>query len=823
MKVLIVGGVAGGASAAARLRRNDESAQIILFERGEYISFANCGLPYYIGGVIREKSKLTVQTPESFHARFNVDIRTQSEVIAIDREKKTVRVRKAGGSVYEESYDKLLLSPGAEPLRPNFPGFDGKKVFTLRNIPDTYKIKDFMDQNSPKSAVVVGGGYIGIEAAENLHRQGIKVTIVELSPHIIPPVDADTAAQLHNHLRSKGVDLRLGTGVSAIEEKDGGLLFTLSRGEPVKADFCVLAAGVSPESKLAGEAGLALGMRNAIAVNEYMQTSDGNIYAVGDAVQVSDAVLGGPAFIPLASPANRQGRIAADNICGKQVPYDGAQGSSILGVFDMTMAATGLSEGALQKRNIPYLKSFTYSPSNASYYPGGLPMSIKLLFSPDTGRVLGAQAVGFAGVDKRVDVIAAVIRLGGKVSDLTRLELCYAPPFSSAKDPVNMAGYAAENILKGMVTPFYAEDVEKLDPENTVLVDVRTPMEFANGTLPGAINLPLDSLRQTFAQLPRDKEIAVFCQIGLRGYLASRILTQQGFANVRNLSGGYRLWKEMQADSEGAEHPLPPVSLETETQLFEDKKQTSGSRAEPKKIQVDACGLSCPGPILAVSKAMEKAEAGDIFTVAATDPAFAGDIAAFCRRTGNKLLDSSFDGRSFQVTLEKGGEAPSGENASALCKNEKSIIVFSGDLDKAIASFIIANGALAMGRKVNMFFTFWGLTVLRKPERVNAPKDFMGRMFGKMMPRGSEKLALSKMNMGGMGAKMIRSVMKNKNISSLEDLIKQAMDLGVHITACSMSMDVMGIKKEELIDGVEIGGVAGFLSSAEESDMSLFI
>lgn len=813
MKVLIVGGVAGGASAAARLRRNDEHAQIILFERGEYISFANCGLPYYIGDVITDKAKLTLQTPKSFHERFNVEVRTGSEVAAIDRQSKKVTVKRADdGSVYEESYDKLILSPGAEPIRPRLPGFDGKRVFTLRSIPDTYAIKEFCDKNAPESAVIIGGGYIGIEIAENLQKLGIKITIVELTGHIIPPIDGDTAAELHNHLRSKGIRLLLNTGVSAIEETDGGLIFRLSQGSPITADFAVLAAGVAPESRLAKNAGLAVGLRGTIVVDEHMQTGDGDIYAVGDAVQVNDSVSGKPAFIPLASPANKQGRIAADNICGENEKYDGSQGSSVLKVFDLTLAATGLSETALKADGIAYLKSYTYSPSNASYYPGGLPISIKLLFSPDGGRILGAQAVGYSGVDKRIDVIATVLRLGGTVSDLTRLELCYAPPFSSTKDPVNMAGYTAENILKNKFTPFYPENVGGIDPQKSLLLDVRTKEEFEAGTIPGAVNMPLDGLRKELSSLPRDREIDVFCQIGLRGYIASRILLQNGFADVKNLSGGYRLWKEIQKDRSGLTEESEQSAVETETQRPKEKPV--------KEISVDACGLSCPGPIMAVHKAMDGAGEGTVFSVKATDPAFAGDIAAFCRRTGNKLLSSDFDGKSFHVIIQKGSGSP-GKNETK--GNDKSIIVFSGDLDKAIASFIIANGAAAMGRKVHMFFTFWGLNILRKTEKISGKKDFVSAMFGRMMPRGSQKLRLSKLNMGGMGAKMIRAVMRNKNISSLEDLMQEAMKNGVEITACTMSMDVMGIRREELIDGIKVGGVASFLASAEESDASLFI
>lgn len=815
MKVLIVGGVAGGASAAARLRRNDEHAEIILFERGDYISFANCGLPYYIGDVIQEKSKLTLQTPESFRERFRVDVRVGSEVTAIDTQKRQVTVRRTSdGTIYQESYDKLLLSPGADPLRPKLPGFGNKKVFTLRNIPDTYAIKDYCDIEKPQSAVIIGGGYIGIEVAENLHRLGISITIIQQTDHILPPADADMAAQLHNHMREKGVVLRLNTSVQEITETCDGLALQLSDGSLLNTDFAILSAGVAPESQLAKEAGLQTGMRGAILVDDTLKTSNDNVYAVGDAIQVTDWVSGTAAYIPLASPANKQGRIAADNICGKEVRYEGSQGSSVLKVFDLTFASTGLSEERLKAMEMPYRKSFTYSPSNASYYPGGLPISLKLLFAPDGGRILGAQAVGYHGVDKRIDVIATVLRLGGTVQDLTKLELCYAPPFSSAKDPVNMAGYTAENILEQRFQPFYPEDVPGIDLQKALLLDVRTKEEFENGSIPGAVNIPLDSLREEWKRLNKNQPIYLFCQIGLRGYLASRILTQNGFTQVQNLSGGYQLWREIQNDR----HCSAPASGSSK----EAAAACSPCGSTEKTLVVDACGLSCPGPILEVHKALEQCDDGTILTVKATDPAFARDIQGFCKRTGNQLLNSDFDGKQFCVRIRKGSVSPAAETVPA-SGHDKSIIVFSGDLDKAIASFIIANGAAAMGRDVHMFFTFWGLNILRKPEKVAVKKDALSRMFGRMMPHGSRKLGLSRMNMGGVGAKLIRSVMQNHNIQSLEDLMNEAMKNGVQITACTMSMDVMGIRREELIDGIEYAGVASFLADAEVSDTNLFI
>lgn len=821
MKVIIIGGVAGGASAAARLRRLDENAEIIMLERGDYISFANCGLPYYIGGIIEEKENLTLQTPESFRARFNIDVRVRSEAVAIDREKRIVSIKRVNdGSIYEETYDKLILAPGAEPVRPPMPGFDGSRVFTLRNIPDTMRIHEFCEKNKPARAAVIGGGYIGVEMAENLAGLGIKVTIIEMANHLIAPIDADTAAQIQNHMCLKGVDIFTNRSVSSIEETGSSLNLHLSDGNAVTADFAILSVGVRPDTAFAKEAGLDTNKRGSIIVDENMRTSDENIYAVGDAVEVKDFVSGAPGFIPLASPANKQGRIAADNICGRNEKYEATQGSSVLKVFDLTVAATGNSEESLKRSNLPYLKSFTYSNANASYYPGGLPISLKLLFTRE-GKILGVQAVGYNGVEKRIDVIATAMRLGGTVRDLTKLELCYAPPYSSAKDPVNMAGYTASNILDGLVEPFYAEDVAKIDTSKEVLIDVREDIEYEGGTIPGAVNIPLNSLRSRINEIPKNKPVRVFCQMGLRGYLASRILTQNGFQDVKNLSGGYRLWEDLRLNDEQSKHPdkfenADKIGISTEH---------GGSDSNMKEIVVNACGLSCPGPILAVHKALEGAKEGEVFLVRATDPGFTTDIKSWCGRTGNALVESGFDGTNFTAKIRKGsGEtAPSNEKRDNSGGNEKSIIVFSGDLDKAIASFIIANGAAAMGRKVNMFFTFWGLNVIRKPEKVTVKKDFMGTMFGKMMPRGSMKLGLSRMNMGGMGRKLIRGVMKKNGISSLEQLIEQARENGVHLTACSMSMDVMGIKREELLDGVEIGGVASFLANAENSDTNLFI
>lgn len=543
MKVLIVGGVAGGASAAARLRRLDEKAEIIMFERGEYISFANCGLPYYIGGEINKKSALTLQTPQSFNSRFNVDVRVWNEVTAIDPEKKQVTVHNVQtGEDYTESYDELILSPGAAPLVPKMDGVDDPRVFTLRNIPDTVKIRDYVDEEFPESAVVVGGGYIGVEMAENLKKAGLNVTIVELADHVIAPLDGDMAAEVHRYLRDQGVELMLGKAVQSMEDKGGKLTLHLSEGE-IETDMVILSVGVRPDTALAQSAGLELNPKGAIVVNEYMQTSKEHIYAVGDAVEVVDFVTGQKSYVPLAGPANKQGRIAADNICGIKSSYKNTLGSSVLKIFDMTVAMTGVNERAAQAAGLDYDKVYTYSQSHASYYPGGHGISIKTLYEKGTGKILGAQLVGYDGVDKRCDVIATAIRAGMTAYDLTELELCYAPPFGSAKDPVNFVGYVIENTLTGKVKNFFWNDVEKLPRDGSVtLLDVRTPSEREAGHIPGFIHIPLDELRQRAGELPQDKPVYIHCHSGLRSYLACRMLTGLGY-DCYNLSGGWRFYE----------------------------------------------------------------------------------------------------------------------------------------------------------------------------------------------------------------------------------------------------------------------------------------
>ncbi len=817
-KVLIIGGVAGGASTAARLRRLDETAEIIMFERDEYISFANCGLPYYIGETIKERDKLLVQTPESMKARFNIDVRNNSEVVAMDTTRKTVTVNSKTKGTYEESYDYLVLSPGAKAIKPNIEGINSDKLFTLRNIPDTDNIKTYVDKKGTKSAVVIGGGFVGIEMAENLKERGLEVTLIEAAPHILAPFDTDVVLTVEKEISDNGVDIILNDGVKAFKDTGTGIEVILNSGIKVSTDLVILAIGVFPDTAFVKEAGIKLGVKGHILVNDKMETSAEGVYAVGDAIEVVDFINKTNTAIPLAGPANKQGRIAADNIAGLNTTYKGTQGTAIIKVFGLTAASTGNNERTLTRLNIPHKVIFVHPVSHASYYPGALSMTLKLIFN-DEGKILGAQGVGYDGVDKRIDVLATVIRLGGTVNDLTELELSYAPPFSSAKDPVNMAGYVAQNVLAGRMEVLTTDEFMAYNKENAMLLDVRTEMEFNNGHIEGAINIPVDSLRERIGELDKNKEILEYCQVGLRGYVAARILGQQGF-KVKNLTGGYK--------SVSSQKFIPKKkeiikNLEQDTQVI--KEEINKSKDSYDK-SLDACGLCCPGPLIQVKANVDELSDGQILKVTASDPGFYEDIKSWCDKTNNELVDLRKEKGMIYAFIKKGDKNKNSNKIFSdkeIIKDNKTMVVFSGDLDKAIAAFIIANGAATMGKKVTMFFTFWGLNILRKPEKVTVSKGFMDSMFGFMMPRGSKKLKLSNMNMMGMGGKMIRKVMKNKNIDSLEDLIQSAINSGVEIVACSMSMDVMGLKEEELIDGIKIGGVGYYLGEAEDSNVNLFI
>lgn len=824
MKICIVGGVAGGAGAGTKLRRMNEQAEIILFEKGEFISYANCGLPYFIGGTIKEEESLIVTQPELLRTRFNIDVRINSEVIAIDKEGHFIQIKNhKTGEIYQESYDKLILSPGAAPKNMFPTAALEKGVFTLRTVPDTLKINQFILEENPKTAVVVGGGFIGIEMAENLTERGLDVTIVEFAPHVVASMDLEMANILHGHLAQNGVTLLLNTGVSSLEKKEDQFHLQLTDQSMITTDLVIMSVGVVPESELAKNAGLSLGIHNTIKVDEYLTTSDPDIFAVGDAINITNYITGQEGNIPLAGPANRQGRNVAKIINGEKIVSNKTMGSAVLKVFDLTAASTGLSEEQLIQGKIPYQKTYIHPGSHAGYYPGATPIQMKLLFLED-GKILGAQAVGYEGVEKRIDVIASSIYFGGTVYDLQNLELCYAPPYSSAKDPVNMLGFTAANILTNEVKVFYAEEIPNMDLTKVQLVNLNTPDEVIMANIEGSISIPLDSLRPRMAKLDPTIPVYVYCMIGLRGYIGSRILMQNGY-DVHNLSGGYKTYQLFKSTKSKwtAEKKVDTLPAKT---ILPITAEPNPSTSSGSRIQIDACGLQCPGPIMKVSSCMKEALPGDQLVIDATDPAFASDIRVWCERTGNTFLNQSANKGIFTVAIQKGNTSSPNLDTSVpvtTSGNDKSIVVFSGDLDKAIATFIIANGAAAMGRKVTLFFTFWGLNILRRPEKVKVSKNFIEKMFGAMMPRGTKKLGLSRMNMGGMGAKMIKHIMKKKNVFSLDVLIASAMDAGVEFIACQMSMDLMGIHKEELIDGVEIGGVATFLGSAETSDTNLFI
>ncbi len=546
-KVVIVGGVAGGASTAARLRRLSEEAEIVLLERGKYISYANCGLPYYIGGTIEERENLFIMTPEKFKAWLNIDVRTLNEAISIDRENKEIEVLdKTANQKYRESYDYLVLSPGAEPLKPPLPGINSKGIFSLRTVNDTDRIVDHLKEKCPQKAVVVGAGYIGLEMAENLFHRGLDVTVVELAPQVLPPVDADMAALVQQYLRARGVNLRLGNGVKQFHQAENdGLKVELNSGELLETDLVLLSIGVKPETRLAKEAGLKV--ERGIKVNEQMQTSNPSIYALGDAVEVTHLVTGKPAVIPLAGPANKQGRIVANNIAGKPETYKGTQGTSVLKIFDMTVATTGANERILNDAGLEYRNIIIHPSDHAGYYPGASPLSLKLLFDPE-GKILGAQAVGYGGVEKRIDVLASALRSGSSVYDLQELELAYAPPYSSAKDPVNMAGFVAGNKLQKGYETIEALELLETASDDLQVIDVREAEEFELGNIPGSINIPLGQLRKQLEMLNRKKETVTYCSVGLRSYLASRILILNGFKNVQNLNGGYRMFQALQSE-----------------------------------------------------------------------------------------------------------------------------------------------------------------------------------------------------------------------------------------------------------------------------------
>jgi len=818
MKVIVVGGVAGGASTVARLRRNDEKAEIIMLERGKEISYANCGIPYHIGNVIKDRDQLVVVSKEEFEEMFHIQVRTFSEVISIDRSQKTVTIKDlTNNNEYQESYDKLVLSPGGSPVRPPLPGINASNIFTIRNLQDMDQIKSYLDQKQPRSAVVVGAGFIGLEIAENMHELGMNISIVELADQVMNLMDYEMATAIHQQLHTKNIELYLKDGVKEFEStKDDKLLVKLQSGRKISADMAILSIGIKPETILAKNAGLDIGSLGGILVDEKMQTNDPDIYSLGDVTEIKDIVSGDQALIPLANSANKQGRIVADNICGGERKYAGTPGTAIAKVFDLSVAITGNSEKQLKKRNSKYDKIFLHPSSHAGYYPDAYPMIFKLLYGTEDHRVLGAQIIGAEGVDKRIDVAAAMIQSKKTIYDLSELELAYAPPYSSARDPVNLAGMIAINQLEGKVKMVHWDQVSDLLKEGAQFIDVRTPLEYEMGSIENAINIPLADLRDSLGNIAQDRKAVLFCNQGKMAYFAYSILRNLGYNNIYNLSGGIKLYKITTRQQENV-----GIFDDSYIDKKDDLKSIINQKGELYKL--DACGLQCPGPIMKLSQKMKELNAGDTLEITVTDAGFRNDISSWADKAGAKVLSLENVDKKTVAVIQKGSSSPAASGNAISIPHDKTIVVFSNDLDRALACFVIANGAVAMGRKVTMFFTFWGLNVLRRREHIKVKKGLIDKMFGKMMPKGTSELTLSKMNMLGMGSAMMKHVMKTKNVDSLEQMVAEAMSSGVRMVACQMSMDIMGIKQAELIEGVEIGGVASYLAAAEDADTNLFI
>lgn len=821
MKIVVVGGVAGGATAIARLRRQSEEYKLIMIERDEYISYANCGLPYYIGDVIKDKQKLQVQTIPGMSKRFNVDIRNKTEVLSINKKDKTVLVKNLkSGEQYTESYDKLILSCGAKPLVPNIPNLkDCDNVFSLRNIPDTYRIKEYINANGVKNVLVAGGGFIGIEMAENLRGLGLNVTLVEKQSQVMRNLDFEMAQIVHEEMNVHGVNVILGDGVSEFLEK--GRAVKLDSGRIIATDMIIMALGVIPESTLAKQADYKLGQRGHVITDDNFNVIDNatgkidaDVFAIGDMIEVVNAIDDSNYAVPLAWGANRQGRLVADFISGVSIKKSKIMGACVLKVFDLTVASTGMNETNLKDKKIAYTAIHAHRANHASYYPDSSNMVLKLLYDAN-GKIFGAQAIGREGTEKRIDVISTVMRLNGTVNDLSDLELAYAPPYSSAKDPVNILGYMAENIEAGAYKMVYHYEIDKLVKEGGLLIDVRTPFEFQNGHIENSINLEVDTLRNNLDKIKVDKNAPIYvtCRVGLRAYIAIKILRANGFTNLYNLSGGYSTYLNYIYKTH-----LTKVEVEKEGN---DEQTFNVSNTKPKEVEIDVCGIQCPGPLMATYKALNEMKEGDLLKVTATDGGFNADIQNWCKSNGHSLLDLKVANGKYVATVKKGiGQRECSVSSS---QQNATVVVFSGEMDKVLASMIIAQGAAAQGKDVTMFFTFWGLNALRKSNKVSVKKNLIEKMFGFMMPRGANKLPLSNMNMAGMGQKMIKAIMKKKNVDSLPVMIAKAQEAGVKMIACTMSMDLMGIKKEELLDGIEYAGVATYIAKNENAGTTLFI
>ncbi len=833
MKIIIIGGVAGGASAAARLRRLDEKAEIKIFEKSGYVSFANCGLPYYIGNTIKKRDDLLLETPESFRSKFNIDVIINSEVIKIDREKKEITVRDVlKNEEYIEAYDKLVFSTGAKPFIPNIAGLNDNNYMKLRNIEDMDHIKKYIRENNPENAVVIGGGFIGLEMVENLVLAGINVSVIEKANQVMTSIDFEMASFVHQELKNHNVALYLEEDIYEIHEnKKNRKKIIKSSSGTITTDMIIMSIGVRPESKLASDSGIQLTDGGYISVNEYFLTNDKDIFAIGDAIEINMSVLNEKIPVPLAAPANKQGRIVAENILGKNRKYKGTIGTSIAKVFDIAVASTGINEKTLKAKNIEYKLVTLIKGSHAGYYPGASDIVLKILFDPHTGKIFGAQVVGKDGVDKRIDIISTAIFSGLSVYDLGDIDFAYAPPFNSAKDIVNYAGFMAKNIVSDKM-----EQVQWDNIEGKELLDIRTVDEYDLGHINNAKNIPLNELRDRLDELDKEKEYIVYCKVGARGYNAQRLLTHYGF-KVFNLNGGTSVYNSATIDQNNKISFDKNLSDKTVTKNKSCdnilSKYGKESNMHKDEIILDVCGIQCPGPILKVKEKIEKINHGQILLVKSNDSGFGSDIKSWTEKTGNTLLNITKQNGVVSALIKKGIDENNfslktddnfKNSISPNTSKKSTMVVFSGDFDKVFASLIIANGSLAMGNEVALFFTFWGLNALKKENYNTASKkNILEKMFDMMLPRGIKKLPLSKMNFGGMGRKMIDYIMKKKNIETLNSLLDEYIKNGGKIIACTMSMDVMGIRKDELIDSIEYGGVAMYMGEADNSNHNLFI
>ncbi len=815
-KIIIIGGSAGGATAAARLRRLDENAEITIFEQGPDISYASCGLPYHLSGVIAEKEQLFVQTPNELARKFNLTIRTNTTITHIAPEKQIVTATVANNQTQDWSYDQLLIATGAHANWPPIEGLNqADNVFALKSVSDMDQILAYLDQKKVKTVTIAGGGAIGLEAVENLSARGLNIQLIEQQSQVLPNIDFELAQIVHAQLDLHHVQLFLNTRLTQIEQH--GHQLVLSTHQKIPTDLTILALGVKPSNQLAVEASLELGTHQGILVNSQLQTSDPHIWAIGDVIEINSQMTNQTLSVPLAGPANHQARLVADAMTGHKIHYTGPIATSITKIFELTAASVGENEIQLTNRHQNFQVIHTHPNNHVDYYPNAAPLDLKILFDQD-GTLLGAQCIGTTGVKERIDVLATSIHFKAHATDLANLELAYAPPFSTPKDPINFLGYIAENLTDNLVKTFSWRDVDQLVTNQAYFLDVREPDEIALGKIDNSHAIPLAQLREQLTSLPTDRPIYVYCQVGIRGYIATQILHAHGFHAV-NLDGGYKTYK--QSHYQIKTQSISPSVSSVNTHSNDPIPATT--------LEVDACGLQCPGPIMKVKKTLSSLSNGQIITVQASDFGFYADIEAWCRVTGNTLLDNKVEGNKVLATIQKGtSEGTPSVPISTIPSEEMlhetpqgaTMIVFSGDLDKALASMIIANGAASMGKQVTIFFTFWGLNVLKKQK---IKKHGLAKLFDIMLPNGAKQLPISKMNMGGMGSKMIQTVMQKKNVDPLPVMINKAREQGVKFVACTMSMGIMGIEREELYDFVDFGGVATYLGDAEQANLNLFL